>query len=135
MGRLGRDGETLSQEIPLNREPQDEHEGYGDDESQDRIDSQIGEERIGDVARQDDQVPMGEVDQPHDAENKRKAQGDEGIQAAQHNAYHNGGNEVSRSHPYYELPPSTCLSGAPTSRKVALAINQPHVGRRPPPQA
>ena len=63
----------------MNEESQDEHEGYGDDEPHYGIESEIGEESIGDIARQDDEVPMGEVDQPHHPEDERKAEGDEGI--------------------------------------------------------
>ena len=40
----------------------------------------------GEIGRSDDQVAMGDIDQPHDAEDQRQAGGEQRIEPADQNA-------------------------------------------------
>ena len=50
-------GKGPAQEITLNHESQNEHEGYGDDEPYYGIEAQVREKGISDIARQDNEGP------------------------------------------------------------------------------
>ena len=63
-----------------------EHRRHCKQGREERIEAEPRRQREDRERRQHDQIAMGEIDQPHDAEDQRQAGGEQRIQAAKQNA-------------------------------------------------
>ena len=70
----------------LQGEADREHHRHGQQRGEQRIDAEPARQRQDHERRQHDQVAMGEIDQPHDAEDQRQAGGEQRIEAAEQDA-------------------------------------------------
>ena len=75
-------------EAPLERAAQHEHEGRGDEDGEERVDAEAAGQLVGEVAAQDDQPEVRQVDDLERAPGQRHAHGHERVEAAHEDAGH-----------------------------------------------
>jgi len=74
-----------------------EHRRHGQQRREERIEPEPRHQRQDRERRQHDQVAMGEIDQPHDAEDQRQAGGEQRVQAAEQNALKDAAKPVDHA--------------------------------------
>ena len=83
----------------LERPAECEHDRDSDEQRQERTDAERRDDHQDEVGCEHDQVAMGEVDQPHDAEDEAEARGEERVEAAEQHALHDRVEPVHARHP------------------------------------
>ena len=74
------------QQAPLQQVADDEHDHHGDGDGVERVEVERVDDHEGDVRREDGQVAVSEVGQPHGAEHQREADREQRVEAAEEDA-------------------------------------------------
>ena len=82
--------ERAVEQAALQRVADDRHHRHDDDERQDRVDAERLHRHQRDIGRQHDQVAVGDVDEPHHAEDQRQPRREHGVEPAEQHALQDG---------------------------------------------
>ena len=110
---------------PLQPPAEREHEGQGDQQRHPDRHEQRRREREDEVGGEHDEVAMREVDEPHDAEDQRKAGGVERVESAEQGALDDGVDEGHRAAPR-NTPRwiASCVSSPGRPVRLTLALHE-----------
>ena len=87
------------EQAALERVADGEHQRHDDRQRDQRMHANAGDDGEAEEARQHDQVAMGDVDQPHDAEDERQAGGEQRVEPADQDALYDGVDPIHQSAP------------------------------------